>query len=674
MKTHAFGYQKKAPLHAIKKRLIFLSGFFMLTVLLSAGITRYAANVLRIHPDANPFAWMLWAISLPEDKLFFRNVWLVFLASVATLAIITGIALTLSRKPKGNTTSAGTARFAERSDIEQASLLTGEGVYVGGWEEPFTRRPVAKGIQLHYLRHNGPEHVLCFAPTRSGKGVGLVLPTLLSWTGSMIALDIKGELYAETSGWRASKKGANNIVLLFDPAREESVGFNPLEEVRINPSVEGRFTVSGYEVSDAQNIALMLANPDGADKLDHFQQQAYSLIVALTLHNRYKAAHTGEMASMADLGATLKDPDTLDIYAMFSKMMTFPHMNRNSQQKEMAFTKDEMNELMALDKSDTHPVVLQIAADMYKKADRELASIISTASAAFNLFLDPVVAANTTKSDFRIDQLRNHEQPLSLYVVTRPNDIDRLKPLTRMLFTLILKRSTETLDKPKHRLLMMMDEFTSIGKLQALEDSIAYVGGYGIKIYLIVQDTEQLYKAYTKQETLMSNCHIRIAYAPNKVETAELLSKMSGTMTVADISTTVSGKNGENLSHSVNEKSRPLLTVDECMRLPTPLKDQNGMSLKAGKMLIFSAGFPPVFGTQILWFLDPVFKQRHSSAGDALKAPDVESQTGRIDARTTPEQDLSEDITAAEPAAPTDNQPTEQPADEHPDPDGRTPE
>ncbi|MEJ5074847.1 type IV secretory system conjugative DNA transfer family protein [Enterobacter ludwigii] len=637
MSTAAFGYQKKSPYQALKKRLMFITGFLFFALCLNVAVTVWVARALGVSPGLNPFSWMMWSMKFTTLTAFFRHVWLVFLGVLGAGALVTGLLLTLAKKPKGNSTSAGTARFAERQDIEQASLLTGEGVYVGGWEEKFPRKPVASAINLHYLRHNGPEHVLCFAPTRSGKGVGLVLPTLLSWAGSMIALDIKGELYAETSGWRSTEGG--NITLLYDPARPESVGFNPLEEVRINPPEEGRFTVSGYEVSDAQNIALMLANPDGADKLDHFQQQAYALIVALILHNRYKAAHTGHMASLADLGATLKDPDTLDIYAMFSRMMTFPHMNKQSSQQEVAFTKEEMLELMELDKSDTHPVVLQTAADMYKKADRELASIISTASAAFNLFLDPVVAANTKKSDFRIDQLRNHDQPLSLYVVTRPNDIDRLKPLTRMLFTLILKRSTETLDKPKHRLLMMMDEFTSIGKLQALEDSIAYVGGYGIKIYLIVQDTEQLYKAYTKQETLMSNCHIRIAYAPNKVETAELLSKMSGTMTVAEVSTTVSGKSGENVSYSVNEKSRPLLTVDECMRLPAPLKDKNGMILKAGKMLIFAAGFPPVFGTQILWFLDPVFKTRHSSAGGKMTAPSVEIQRGRIDARTRPDED-----------------------------------
>ncbi len=623
MSSKSFGYQKKQGL-PLAKRLTYLIAFLGFALLLNMAVTLYVVKQLNFTMGLyQPFSWMMWAMYYPEYKPFFRLVWLGFLFCLTVAAGITALLMHLAKKPTANHTSSGTARFAERGDIEQASLLTGQGVYVGGWEEANT---------LHYLRHNGPEHVLCYAPTRSGKGVGLVLPTLLSWKESVIALDIKGELYAETAGWRATQAG--NVTLLFDPARDESCGFNPLEEVRINAPIDGRFTISGQEVSDAQNIALMLANPNGGDKMDHFAQQAYSLIVALILHNRYKAAHTGQMASLADLGATLKDPDTLDIYAMFSKMMTFPHMNKHSDQVEVALTKEEMDALMEMDKSDTHPVVLQTAADMYKKADRELASIISTASAAFNLFLDPVVAQNTAKSDFSIDQLRNHDKPVSLFIVTRPNDIDRLKPLTRMLFTLFLKRSTETLEKPKQRLLMMMDEFTSIGKLQALEDSIAYVGGYGIKIYLIVQDTEQLYSAYGREETLTSNCHIRIAYAPNKVPTAEMLSKMTGTMTVAEVSTTLSGKRKENISYAVTEKSRPLLTTDECMRLPAPLKDANGQILKAGKMLIFAAGFPPVWGTQILWFIDPIFKQRHASAGGNMAPPSVASQVARIDANS----------------------------------------
>ncbi|HIF9415338.1 TPA: type IV secretory system conjugative DNA transfer family protein [Photobacterium damselae] len=630
MDNKPFGYQEKKLGLPFAKRLGFLFLFLTIALFLNMVATEYVAQQFGWEHwiVRNPFRWMLWAIQYPEYKDFFRQIWIGFLITLAVTGGIISLAMYLAKKPKGNKTSLGTAAFATRQDIEQASFLTGDGVYVGGWEEKIGStklNPIAGAMQLHYLRHNGPEHVLCFAPTRSGKGVGLVLPTLLSWMGSALILDIKGELYTETSGWRSTQ--GSNVTLLFDPARPESVGFNALEEVRIDAPINGQFTTNGYEVSDAQNIALMLANPNGEDiSKDHFKQQAYSLITALIIHNRYKSAHTGEMASLTDLGENLKDPDTLDIYAMFSKMMTFPHMNKESSQEEMAYSKEEMDELMGLDKSDTHPLVLQVAADMYKKADRELASIISTASAAFNLFLDPIVAKNTKHSDFTIDQLRNDDKPISLYVVTRPNDIDRLKPLSRMLFTLILKRSTETLDKPKHRLLMMMDEFTSMGPLQALEDSIAYVGGYGIKIYLIVQDTEQLYKAYGKQETIMSNCHIRIAYAPNKLETAELLSKMTGTMTVAEVSTTVSNI----VSYSINEKSRPLLTPDECLRLPAPLKDENGMILKAGKMLIFAAGFPPIFGTQILWFLDPVFKKRHSSAGGKMIAPKVADQVALL--------------------------------------------
>ncbi|MGR5187082.1 type IV secretory system conjugative DNA transfer family protein [Photobacterium damselae] len=637
--NNLFGYKEKKHKSHILQRIAITALLFISIIILSSAVTEYVAQqfgwqqfVLR-----NPFEWMIWAIRYAQYKALFQTAWLTFLAGSLLLTIIAFIAivrLSYKKRPVGNKTSAGTASFATKEDIQSASLMTGQGVYVGGWEEtPLTHKknPIADAITLHYLRHNGPEHILCFAPTRSGKGVGLVLPTLLSWQSSAIILDIKGELYQETSNWRSTEGG--NVVLLYDPARPESCGFNPLEEVRIAHPDNGQFTMTGYEVSDAQNIALMLANPEGKDKMDHFEKQAYSLIVALILHNRYKSAHTGEMASMADVGATLKDPNTLDIYAMFSKMMTFPHLNKNSEQQELAYSKEEMDELMTANKSDTHPVVLQIAADMYKKADRELASIISTASAAFNLFLDPIVAKNTCKSDFKIDQLRNDDKPISLYIVTRPTDIDRLKPLSRILFTLILKRSTETNDKPKHKLLMLMDEFTSMGRLQALEDSIAYVGGYGIKIYLIVQDTEQLFKHYTKQETIIGNCHIRIAYAPNKVETAELLSKMTGTMTVAEISTTVSGKQGSvtnNISYSINEKGRPLLTTDECMRLPAPKKDANGLILAPGKMLIFVAGFSPIFGTQILYFLDPVFRERHSSAGEHRKAPLVSSQVKLI--------------------------------------------
>jgi type IV secretion system protein VirD4 len=98
----------------------------------------------------------------------------------------------------------GSARWAKRSDIKQAGLINQEGVYVGEWKN---------GSKIYTLRHNGPEHVLCYAPPRSGKGVGLVVPTMLTWPHSAVVTDLKREIYELTAGWRGTE--GNNRILRF---------------------------------------------------------------------------------------------------------------------------------------------------------------------------------------------------------------------------------------------------------------------------------------------------------------------------------------------------------------------------------------------------------------------------------------------------------------------------
>jgi type IV secretion system protein VirD4 len=152
-----------------------------------------------------------------------------------------------------------------------------------------------------------------------------------------------------------------------------------------------------------------------------------------------------------------------------------------------------------------------------------------------------------------------------------------------------------------------------LGKLAIMEKALAYIAGYGGKVYLIVQDITQLNSVYGKDNALMANCHVRIAYAPNTIETANTLSEMTGKTTVVDEKMSLSGSRSggmKNASISVSETARPLLTPDECMRLPGPVKDNNGRIVKPGDMLIFTAGKPPVYGRQMLYFLDPVFAAR----------------------------------------------------------------
>jgi type IV secretion system protein VirD4 len=211
--------------------------------------------------------------------------------------LLTGL---LSRQSKTHEGLHGTAHWAMELEVMRSGLLprkgeSGAGVYVGGWTD-------RKG-RLRYLRHNGPEHIAAIAPTRSGKGVGLVLPTLLSWPHSVVVNDIKGELWALTAGWR--KTSAKNVVLKFDPAAAQgSCAFNPLEEVRLDCDSDGE-----YEVGDVQNLVNIIVDPDGKGLNDHWTKTAHAFLTGVILHLLYQSQEKGEKANLYDVAFALSDPD-----------------------------------------------------------------------------------------------------------------------------------------------------------------------------------------------------------------------------------------------------------------------------------------------------------------------------------------------------------------------------
>lgn len=473
----------------------------------------------------------------------------------------------------------GSAAFARLPEIQDMGLFQTRGPYVGA---------VLDKERVRYLRHNGPEHILAFAPTRSGKGVGLVLPTLLSWEESALIYDIKGENWALTAGWR--RMYAKNICLKYDPGSPEgSVRFNPLGEIRLG---------TPYEVGDTQTLTSMIVDPEGKGLVDHWARTSHALLVGTILHCLYTARSKGEEATLFSVASTLSDPSKPPDQ-LFDEMKTATYCN-----------------------GCPHKVAAAAAQDMLNKADNEKSGVISTATSFLTLYQDPIVAANTSHSEFRISDLMNKDKPVSLYLVVRPSDKDRLKPLIRLVINQILRRLTEHMEFKngtsvkhyRHRLLLMIDEFPSLGKLAVFQESLAFMAGYGLKAYLIIQDLSQLYDAYGKDEAILSNCHVQIAYAPNKVETAEWLSKKCGVTTIIKKNVSASGKPGilqqRQYSESYQETQRPLLTLDECQRLPGPKKDANGLITEAGDMLIFVAGFPPVYGRQILYFTDSTFIAR----------------------------------------------------------------
>jgi type IV secretion system protein VirD4 len=240
-----------------------------------------------------------------------------------------------------------------------------------------------------------------------------------------------------------------------------------------------------------------------------------------------------------------------------------------------------------------------------------------------SLYRDPLIARNVSRSDFRIMDLMNHAKPVSLYLVVRAEDKDRLKPLMRLIINQLVRvllrpEITYAQGRPapphKHRMLLMLDEFPSYGKLEVFQEALAYIAGYGIKAYLIMQDVAQLWGAYGRDESILSNCHIRTAFAPNKIETAEWLSRMAGTATIVKEDITTSGGRFSavlsNMSRSFHQVSRPLATPDEIMRLKSPKKDAGDIITEPGDMLVFATGHPPILGTQSLYFRDLVFLER----------------------------------------------------------------
>jgi len=240
-----------------------------------------------------------------------------------------------------------------------------------------------------------------------------------------------------------------------------------------------------------------------------------------------------------------------------------------------------------------HPVVAESARSFLNKSENERSGVQSTAMSFLSLYRDPVVAMNTAVSEFRVDDLMNHDSPVTLYLVVPPNDMARLRPLIRLVINQIIRQRTEMMEFQdgrsvagyKHRLLLMLDEFPALGKLELMEGALAFIAGYGLKCYLITQDLTQLYKAYTKDESIISNCHLRIAYAPNKFETAELLSKYTGQATVKNDQRSYSGSRlNPFLMHVMaNEQLMGLARLDpaECLRIPAPEKSPDGKNIIA---------------------------------------------------------------------------------------------
>jgi type IV secretion system protein VirD4 len=601
---------------------------------LNSAVTQFVAWRLHYDPALGvpwfahyyaPWAWTQWAQAPWAGSV--SNTFQ--LAGAGVMVVIAGgiligvqISGSARRRPQKIEGLHGTARWI--TTVEELRAIgflpkegeQGAGVYIGAWTDPKTKI-------THYLRHDGPEHIGAIAPTRSGKGVGLVLPTLLSYPHSCVVNDMKGELWGQTAGWRQAH--AKNIVIKFDPAAAEGSGsFNPLNEIRLD---------SIHAVADTQNLVTMIVDPDGRGLNDHWAKTSHALLTGLVLHilhTTWEKRDLGkkvEEATLYDVSFYLSDPNR-DVKMLYEEMKnTLAEVNKNDSHRP------NMNKAKEDVLKDARAVIAAAGRDMLNRPDNERGSVLSTAMSFLSLYRDPLVRKNTSRSDFRIHDLMNHEQPVALYLVVRPSDKDRLRPLVRLVLNQIVRTLTRDelkrlddgrfVSPHKRQLLLMLDEFAgSFGKLDIFEESLSFIAGYGLKAYIILQDREQLLKSYGPHENIISNLHIRVAYAPNQTQTGEWISELLGTTTIIKEDVTESGKRGGSLnqiSRSYREIERPLMTADEVMHMRAPSKEaETGKITDAGDMLIFGAGQYAIYGTQILYFMDKAFLAR-----SVLKPPET---------------------------------------------------
>jgi type IV secretion system protein VirD4 len=171
---------------------------------------------------------------------------------------------------------------------------------------------------------------------------------------------------------------------------------------------------------------------------------------------------------------------------------------------------------------------------MMDRPAAEAGSVLSTAKSYLSLYRDPTVAQNVSRSEFNIADLMHHDSPVSLFVITEATDKVRLRPLVRILANLVLRRLASGMESNpyKHKLLLLLDEFPSLGRLAIMEEALAYIRGYGIQAMLVTQDLTQLRAAYGKDESITGNCGVQVAFTTSNLDTAEHLSKMTGTATL----------------------------------------------------------------------------------------------------------------------------------------------
>lgn len=475
-------------------------------------------------------------------------------AGVAVLALV-ALPVVLPRRRSLH----GDARFANRPEIAGAGLFSETGFYLGR----IGRRDLILG---------GQQGVLLSAPPRSDKGTAIVIPNLLTWTGSVVCLDLKLENWTITAGYR---QRCGQAVFLFDPLNEtgDTACWNCLSYVSQDQNLR---------INDVQHIAAILyPNIPGTDPF--WSAGARSLFLGITLY----VLETPSLPPT--LGEVLRQ-------GMASDSEGFSHHWRRIIEGRQA------------GRFPLSGQCVRALSDVIDLAPVTASSIRKTFTSRLDLLANPLLDRATSRNDFDLRELRR--RPMSIYIGIRPADLHRLKPLLNLFIEQAIGLQTKTLPEHdpslKHQIAMILDEAPAIGRIPILAESIAYLPGFNVRILLVVQALSQLRDVYGAQtaETMMKSLAVRIAYAPKDFGEANELSQELGSTTVPvktiskPLAGLFDGNSRRSCSVNISEQKRPLL-------LPQEIKE-----LGRDREILIYEGLRPILATKNRYFQDRRLRAR----------------------------------------------------------------
>lgn len=460
----------------------------------------------------------------------------------------------------------GDARFAKHNEIKKAGLLGEKGIIVGK-------------LDNRYLAFDGQQHAIISAPTRSGKGVGIVIPNLLNWSDSVVVLDIKQENWDITSAFRR-KYGQE--CYLFNPAAADyrTHRYNPLAYISDDPN---------FRIDDVQKIANMLF-PDqpGTDVIWTATPRSLFLGVVLFL-----AETPGKLVTLGQvLRETLADGDGSEYFAKI--------INDRAESGEPL----------------SNACVRALNSYISISAENTRTGVMTSFRSRLELWMNPLVDAATSANDFDLRDVRKRR--MSIYLGVTPDNLDRMAPLLSLFFQQLLDLNTRELPNQnkaiKYTCMLLMDEFTAIGKIGILSKGISYIAGYWLRMMPIIQSPAQLVEVYGKDtaQTFTTNHALNIIYPPkaSETQTARDISEWLGYQTVKGTSVSKAkdlfGK--KTPTESISDQRRALLLPQEIT------------SLGQDNELVVMENVPPILAKKVLYFKDRAFVDRLKEVSPSLRA------------------------------------------------------